>query len=401
MAINKLGQLVINDTYNYRIGFYTTDGTFLYDIGRGYGYEGEYLMFDGALTMTQAPNGDLYIPNGWSSYMTILGYTGAQGGTTTPPAISAPTSPRSIAATSTSANTFTATWQAPASDGGSALTEYVFEYKPASSATWSQLLLTPTTTGHTLTNVPAGTYEVRISANNSSGTSAPSTVVTITVANSTVSTPVTPSPATQTTSPEITTAPSTPYIAPPSTTQSHRPNQASDLTTSDMQSPQQDLRPQIDAKNPGSVTVTWQPPAGKTPTGYIIEYRDASISPDDTKTPWRQAATTGPNDHSSTFHLPSGQYTIRVAAVAPDEPTGRIVLAVARVTINAPVIEGDGQLKGSSVATLAAPDHTVRTIILICTGLVTTAFFLIILIFWRRRRKEAQTAAMQLPPRRW
>jgi hypothetical protein len=65
------------------------------------------------------------------------------------------------------------------------------------------------------------------------------------------------------------------------------------------------------------------------------------------------------------------------------------------------VIEGDGQLKGSSVATLAAPDHTIRTIILICTGLVTTAFFLIILIFWRRRRKEAQTAAMQLPPRRW
>lgn len=399
MAINKLGQLVINDTYNYRVGFYTTDGTFLYNIGRGYGYEGEYLMFDGALTIAQAPNGDLYLPNGWSPYMTIFGYTGSQG-TTTPPAASVPTSPRSVTVTSTNANTLTATWQSPADNGGSVLIDYVFEYKPAASSTWSQLILAPTATNHTLTNVPAGTYDIRISASNASGTSVPSTVATTAVADPSVLLPVAPTPTTQTTTPTITIAPSTPYVAPLSPTQSHRPNQSSDTTTSDSQSPPQILRTQIDTKNPSSVTVTWQPPAGKTPTGYIIEYRDASVSPDDTTTSWRQAAITGPNDHSGVINLPSGQYNIRVAAVVPGEPTGRIILAVARVTITTPTVEGDGQLKGSS-ASAATPTHTIRSIILVCVGLLTLAFLFIIPILWKRRRRKQTPAAIQLPPRRW
>lgn len=331
--------------------------------------------------------------------MTVLGYAGSQG-VSTPPASTVPTSPRSVIAASSSSNTLDATWQPPTSDGGSALTDYIFEYKPIGDSTWSQLILPSTTTSHHLTNVPAGTYEIRLSASNAIGTSLPSTVATISVAGEAIAPPpTTPTPDT----PTITIAPSTPYLVPPSNPQSHHPDQTSATSTSeltsttDAQAPQQTLQPQVDTNHPGSVTVTWQPPAGKSPTGYVVEFRDSSVPSSDTKTPWQQAAIVGPDDHSHTFTLPAGQYVVRVAAILPGEPTGRIILGVARITISPPTVQGDGQLQATSP--VSSPNSH-RTIIAVCVGLVTAAFMFLILLFWKRRRKKSQLNDWQLPPRR-
>jgi hypothetical protein len=147
------------------------------------------------------------------------------------------------------------------------------------------------------------------------------------------------------------------------------------------------------------VTVTWQPPAGKSPTGYVIEFRDSSVPSSDTKTPWQQAAIVGPNDHSHTFTLPAGQYAVRVAAILPGEPTDRIILGVARITIAPPAVQGDGQL-GAAPTPTVTPSKSHRIIIMVCVGLVAAAFMFIILLFWKRRRQKSQLNDWQVPPRR-
>ena len=395
LAINSLGQLVVNDAYNERISFYdNTTGAFLHSIGHGYGNTGDYLTFDDPYTMAQAPNGDLYIPNSYSPYTQILRPTFGSGGSN-PPAQTAPSSPRLVTATSPSAGTITTTWQAPSSDGGSSLSNYLLEYKPSTSATWSQVELPASDTSHSLTSVPAGDYDMQVHAINAIGISTPSPVATVTVAGTP---PTQPSPTTPpATTPTVVTAPSSPYVAPPAGTSSRQPDKiiaATDSTTSH-EAPAQPgpstLTTQQDKTKPGTVSVTWQPPAGETPIRYVIEYRDATVPPSDTTTPWKQIATAQPSDHSSTFTLPAGNYTVRVAAVYPGE-TPRIILGVAHITISAP----------ASLPAATTTKASAWPIVAMCVGLVTTALFILIFFGWKkRRRKEAAEAARrtQLPPR--
>lgn len=402
LAVNGIGQLVVNDAYNERISFYdSTSGAFLYSVGRGPGNTGEYLTFDDPYTMAQAPNGDLYIPNSYSPYTQILRPTFSSGGGT--PTQTAPSSPRSVTATSPSAGTITASWQAPSSNGGSSLTNYLLEYKPSTGTTWSQVDLPASATGHSLTSVPAGDYDIQVHAINAIGISAPSPITTVTVAGtsstppSPVAPPATTQPSTPAPTPTVVTAPSSPYVAPPAGTSSRQPDKviaATDSTTSHevpTQSTPPTLHTQQDKTKPGTVSITWQPPAGETPTRYVIEYRDATVPPSDTTTPWKQVATAQSSDRSSTFTLPAGNYTVRVAAVYPGE-TPRIILGVAHITIPAPV----------PLPAANATKPSVGPVVAICVGLVTIALFILIFFGWkRRRRNQAAEAARhaQLPPR--
>ena len=398
ITINSLGQLVANDGYNERIGFYdSTTGAFLTSIGRGYSDQGEYLMFDDPYTIAQAANGDLYIPNSYSSFTQILQPTFSTGGTT-PPAATAPSSPRSVTAASPSAGSLTTTWQVPSSDGGQPLADYLLEYRPAGTASWSQLVLAASTTSHTLTGVPTGDYEVRVSARNSIGTSPPSAPVTVTVAAPSVNPAPTPTPAptpspNPTSSPVVST-PTSPYIAPPTlpATPVGKITEPDDKPVAQPSAPSASpIEITTHPDRPSAPTIAWQPPASGTPDYYVIEYRDTTIPDGDTTTPWRQVSRVPGSKTSADITLPEGSYTIRVAAIMPGESATRVIVGVAHITIPA---------KHTTPVTPATPATPLW--IGICIALLTVATFVLIpFLFWKRRRKAAAARARQttIPPR--
>ena len=90
----------------------------------------------------------------------------------------APGAPRGLTAAAGNGQV-TLTWQAPASDGGGAITAYVIEYKASSDADWTSWVRTGAATDTTetvtgLTNEVA--YEFRVAAVNAAGAGAPSAV---------------------------------------------------------------------------------------------------------------------------------------------------------------------------------------------------------------------------------
>ena len=86
-----------------------------------------------------------------------------------------PLSPSSITGAGTGGST-TIEWIVPTSDGGSPITDYVIEYRVASSGTWTTFSDgTSTATSATITGLSAGNaYEFRVSAKNLIGNSLPS-----------------------------------------------------------------------------------------------------------------------------------------------------------------------------------------------------------------------------------
>jgi large repetitive protein len=93
------------------------------------------------------------------------------------------TAPQTLTVVPNTADSLLAIWKAPASDGGSPVSGYRIDYKLDSASTWT--LFTQTTTTSTTIQVSglqtASRYDIRISAINAAGTSAP-----VTSANSTL-----------------------------------------------------------------------------------------------------------------------------------------------------------------------------------------------------------------------
>lgn len=122
---------------------------------------------------------------------TNIAGTGAVSNTATAtPALSVPTAPRTLAAVSSENGQSTLTWLAPLSNGGAAITDYKVEYKLSTEpTTWSifpdgtSTNLTATVTG--LTNFLS--YNFRVSAINSVGTSNASNTATATPVSATLS----------------------------------------------------------------------------------------------------------------------------------------------------------------------------------------------------------------------
>lgn len=103
----------------------------------------------------------------------------------TPAAV--PDAPTSLNATGGSGEV-SLTWTAPASDGGSTLTDYIVEYKLSASAIWSTFSDgTSTTASTTVTGLSNGaTYNFRVSAVNAIGTGSASSTATATTDSTTV-----------------------------------------------------------------------------------------------------------------------------------------------------------------------------------------------------------------------
>jgi hypothetical protein len=82
--------------------------------------------------------------------------------------VEAPTAPRSVSAYSAGAGAVTVSWDAPTSDGGTAVTGYSLQYSTSASFTGAQTVLVDASASpYTLTGLTPGTlYYIRVSALN-------------------------------------------------------------------------------------------------------------------------------------------------------------------------------------------------------------------------------------------
>ena len=97
----------------------------------------------------------------------------------------APGAPTNLGATSVGTSSVALSWLAPASNGGSALIDYLIQYKVTASSSYSTFSHTPsTTTAQTISSLVASTsYSFQVSAVNSVGTSTAASYSTSTVSN--------------------------------------------------------------------------------------------------------------------------------------------------------------------------------------------------------------------------
>ena len=107
----------------------------------------------------------------------------AQRGIGSDEPVTAPSAPTGVSATVTGAGTFTLTWNAPSSDGGSPITGYLIE-QSYDGGDWDELGITKTSaTSATIIDADPGTYSYRIAAINAEGLqgafSQPSAPVTV------------------------------------------------------------------------------------------------------------------------------------------------------------------------------------------------------------------------------
>ena len=314
--------------------------------------------------------------------------------------IAAPSAPQAVSVNDTAPGTLTVNWQAPATDGGSPVTAYTLEYKKSDSPSWTDFTISAPTTTHTFSNLPAGTYEVRLSATNSIGNSPTTTPTSATVTSPVV--PPSPSPTTPPpTGTVVTPQPSGAASSANTTGNTPSPTPTAPADESTGESTQQPSSEQsvdaVEQTDPGEVLITWRPPETGDPSSYAIEYRDASIPESNTTTPWQQVATVPGGRQSATISLPAGDFVVRVAAIFPGETSSRIILGVARISIP----ERPAVTSAQQPATIA-PVSSWPLWASICIALLTLAAFILIPIFiWKRKRKQEQARLRQtnLPPR--
>jgi hypothetical protein len=128
-------------------------------------------------TVTGLANGSLY--NFRVSSTNAIGTGSVSSTANATPNTNAPDAPTSLVGTSGDTQV-SLTWSAPASNGGSAITNYFIEYKLSATSTWSTFShATSTATSATITSLINGaSYDFRVSAINSVGTSSPSNTAT-------------------------------------------------------------------------------------------------------------------------------------------------------------------------------------------------------------------------------
>ena len=101
-------------------------------------------------------------------------------------AASVPGAPTGLTVTSISDTSADVSWTAPSNDGGSAISDYVVEYRPSTSTTWTAVGSVSAATTETITGLTSGlTYVIRVSAVNTTGTGAPSSELIVTTTTTT------------------------------------------------------------------------------------------------------------------------------------------------------------------------------------------------------------------------
>ena len=100
---------------------------------------------------------------------------------TTRTVVGAPSAPQNLAAPTNNGSQLTVAWDAPSDPGDSAVTEYVLQYKRASSTRWTTIAGVGANTSHTFNNPRLGlTFNFRVYARNSQGLSSADTMTVTT-----------------------------------------------------------------------------------------------------------------------------------------------------------------------------------------------------------------------------
>jgi subtilisin family serine protease len=180
----------------------------------------------------------------------------------TPPAPVVPGAPGAPTLSNVTATSSTVSWTAPSTDGGSAITSYLVEYRAATATTWQSVTVTaPTRTTTVASLLPNTNYTYRVTARNSVGSS----------------------PASSTANAQtLTSVPGTPGA------------------------------PTLSNVTATSTTVSWTTPStdgGSAITSYLVQYRAA------TATTWQSVTVTAPTTSATVTALSRNTtYTYRVTA---------------------------------------------------------------------------------------
>ena len=182
--------------------------------------------------------------------------------TPTPPVTVVPSAPAAPTASNVTATSATVSWTAPSSNGGAAIDRYLLEYRPSTATAWQTVTLRASARSTKLTGLTNNTtYEFRVTARNSAGTSPASATSTLTT-----------------------------LIAPPS----------------------QPLAPFVSNITATSATVSWTAPSsngGAAIERYLLEYRPS------TTTAWQTVTVTAPTTTTTLTTLKNNTtYVFRVTA---------------------------------------------------------------------------------------
>ncbi len=143
------------------------------------------LFADGVSTATSATVTGLSNGSGYDFRVSAKSYAGAGTASSTASATpsstsTAPNAPSGLAGTGASGQ-ISLTWSAPSNNGGSAITDYVVQYKTLTATSYTTFSDgTSTTAAATVTGLTNGTgYNFRVAATNSVGTSSYSSAITV------------------------------------------------------------------------------------------------------------------------------------------------------------------------------------------------------------------------------
>ena len=215
---------------------------------------------------------------------------------TSPPTV--PGMVQNLSVSSVSQSELSVSWNAPASDGGAAITGYSVQYRESGATNWTIVTRAGTDVGQAITGLTAGTsYEVRVAAMNSEGTGSYAQATARTLGAS-----------------------------PPTV-----PGMVQNLSVSPV--------------SQSELSVSWNAPAsdgGAAITGYSVQYRESGA------TNWTIVTRAGTDVGQAITGLTAGtSYEVRVAAMN-SEGTGSYAQATAQ-TMAAPVPPADpclGNLPG-------------------------------------------------------
>ncbi|MEO7624151.1 MAG: 6-bladed beta-propeller, partial [Candidatus Saccharimonadales bacterium] len=383
VEVDADGLIYVADTANNRIQVLANDGTYLTQFG-SQGFGPTQFYYPQSLAVDSEKN--IYITDDANNRVAIYKIGAAEA------EAAAPSVPQSVTSVSTQPGAIAANWQAPASDNGSPITGYIVEHRVVGSTGWTSLNVGPLVYEHQILDLPAGSYEVRVSAQNAAGSSPAVTTPAVTVSVTVVNPPTNVPP-----SEGQPTAPPTSQPAAPQSTAPTPPQPTSTTTypTTAPVTPETAVSPGGDAgqsavdaqlaDDDGAITVTWPAPEATqpTPSGYSVEIRS------DDALPWKEAAAVQSGIYKATIRdLTPADYQVRVSALYPGELSARVVLGVAHITLAKkalPASTEDGQ-----TAEMQSSMAVNGWLIAVCVGLLAAALWFIIII-WKRRRQERKS----------
>lgn len=183
VGVLSTGQVIVSDDSMDVVKVFAADGSVLGKLGNTSG--GFFHQFNNPGRI-QVANDLAYATQAGSPHVNVYAeYTA--------PASTPPTAPQNVTVNTDTPQTIQVDWTPPASDGGDPIADYVVEYKKDPAVTWTTVTVPPSELTLTVSDLTAGTYDVRIHTRNGYGDS-PIVQLTGNVVKAAPATPVAPTP---------------------------------------------------------------------------------------------------------------------------------------------------------------------------------------------------------------